>query len=64
MFAPRPGGTDELDGWYLAFASDLSSDATSLLVFDAASFPAAPVAKVHMPRRVPNGLHGNWFPAE
>ena len=63
VFAPRPGGHDELDGYYLTLATDLHADRSSLLVFDAARFPEPPVAKVAMPRRVPNGLHGNWFPA-
>lgn len=63
IFVPRDGGTDELDGYYLAYASDLTADRTSLLVFDAARFPDPPVATIHMPRRIPNGLHGNWFPA-
>ncbi len=64
MFAPRAGGTDdELDGYYLAIGTDLASDRSSLFVWDAADFPAAPVATVAMPQRVPNGLHGNWFPA-
>ena len=62
IFAPRDAGQEELDGYYLAYATDLTSDSTSLLVFDAATFPAPPVATVHLPRRVPNGLHGNWFP--
>jgi carotenoid cleavage dioxygenase len=63
IFVPRDGGTGEFDGYYLAFASDLEADRTSLLVFDAARFPDPPVATIQMPRRVPNGLHGNWFPA-
>jgi carotenoid cleavage dioxygenase-like enzyme len=63
VFVPRDGGTDELDGYYLAYASDLTADGTSLLVFDAGRFPEPPVATVRMPRRVPNGLHGNWIPA-
>jgi carotenoid cleavage dioxygenase-like enzyme len=64
VFAPRPGGTDEVDGWYLAFGTDLGSGRSSLYVWDAAAFPAAPVATVAMPQRVPNGLHGNWFAAD
>ena len=28
-----------------------------------ADITAGPVATVHMPRRIPNGLHGSWFPA-
>jgi carotenoid cleavage dioxygenase-like enzyme len=63
IFVPRDGGTDELDGYHLAYAGDLTSDRTSLLVFDAAHFPDEPIATIHMPRRVPNGLHGSWIPA-
>jgi carotenoid cleavage dioxygenase len=61
VFAPRDGGSDELDGYYLAFGTDLGSGASSLYVWDAAAFPAPPVARVRIPQRVPNGLHGNWF---
>ena len=64
IFAPRQGGTDELDGYYLAFGTDLSSDRSALYVWDAGAFPGPPVATVAMPQRVPNGLHGNWFPVE
>jgi carotenoid cleavage dioxygenase-like enzyme len=63
-FAPRVGSTDELDGYYLGFGTDIGSDRSALLIWDAAQFPGAPVARIRMPRRVPNGLHGNWLPAE
>jgi carotenoid cleavage dioxygenase len=63
VYAPRQGGTDELDGYYIVYATDFDTNTTSLLVFDAATFPASPVASIAMPQRVPNGLHGNWFPA-
>ena len=63
-FAPRTGGTEELDGYYLVFASPLETGATGrFLVWDAADFPGPPMAEVQIPQRVPNGLHGNWFPA-
>lgn len=63
VFAPRPGGTDELDGYYVAFTSSLGPDRTShLCIWDAAEFPSVPRARIQMPRRVPHGLHGNWFP--
>jgi carotenoid cleavage dioxygenase-like enzyme len=61
VFAPRPGGSDELDGYYLAFVSSLGEERTSLHIWDAADFPGPPRAKLHLPQRVPNGLHGNWF---
>jgi carotenoid cleavage dioxygenase len=64
-FAPRRHATDELDGYYMAFVSALGPDRTSrLLVWDAEEFPSEPVAEVLIPRRVPNGLHGNWFSAD
>ena len=63
-FVPRPGGTDELDGYYVTFASSLGDDrAASALIWDASQFPGPPIAEVAIPQRVPNGLHGNWFPA-
>jgi carotenoid cleavage dioxygenase len=64
VFAPRPGSTDELDGYYLAFVTKLADDRTVLGVWDAADFPGPPRATVHLPQRVPNGLHGNWFAAD
>jgi carotenoid cleavage dioxygenase len=64
IFVPRPGGTDELDGWYLGYVNSEPAGHTTLGVWEAADFPAEPRAKVHLPQRVPNGLHGNWFPAD
>lgn len=62
--APVGRGDPELDGWYLTYATDLAAERSHLLVWDAQTFPSEPVAKVQMPHRVPNGLHGNWMPAE
>jgi carotenoid cleavage dioxygenase-like enzyme len=65
IFAPREGGTDELDGYYLTFATSLGPERSAFAyVWDASGFPSAPIAKVAIPQRVPNGLHGNWFAAE
>ena len=64
VFAPRSGGDDELDGSYLTYATDGPAERSWLLVWDASSFPADPIARVRMPQRIPNGLHGNWLPAE
>ena len=49
VFAPRPGGTDELDGYYLTFATTLADDRSWLYVWDAADFPAPPRARVPGP---------------
>jgi carotenoid cleavage dioxygenase len=63
VFAPKPGATGELDGYYVAFVNALDAEHTTLDVWDARTFPAPPVARLHLPQRVPNGLHGNWFAA-
>jgi carotenoid cleavage dioxygenase len=72
VFAPRDGAREELDGYYLTFATSLSdpgappgaAEATSwLYIWDAGDFPTNPRARVQLPHRVPNGLHASWFPA-
>ncbi len=63
VFAPREGATEELDGYYLAFVTSLDADRSArFMIWDAAQFPEPPIAEVSIPQRVPNGLHGNWFP--
>jgi carotenoid cleavage dioxygenase len=59
-FVPRPGSTAEDDGWILSVIYDATQDRSELVVLDAADVTAAPVATVHLPRRVPFGFHGNW----
>jgi carotenoid cleavage dioxygenase len=62
-FCADPSGTAEDDGWLVTFVMDKATRATDLWVLDAHDITGAPLAKVKMPRRVPNGFHGNWFPA-
>ncbi len=58
VFVPR--GADEDDGWVFVLVHDRARGASDLVVIDAADFRAEPVARVHLPRRVPNGFHGLW----
>jgi carotenoid cleavage dioxygenase len=62
VFAPRDGATGELDGYYLAFGTDVDTDVSAMYIWDAGDFPSDPVAVIPVPQRIPNGLHGNWFP--
>jgi carotenoid cleavage dioxygenase len=64
VFAPRSGSTSELDGYYLAYGTDVDSGRSALHIWDAGEFPRAPVATVYVPHRIPNGLHGSWFATE
>ncbi len=61
-FVRRPGATAEDDGWIMSVVHDATTDRAELVVLDAADVAAAPVARVHLPTRVPYGFHGNWVP--
>lgn len=62
VFVPDPDGGAEDDGWLLFYRYDLAEDSSDLVVLDARDISAPPVARVHLPRRVPFGAHGNWMP--
>lgn len=72
-FVSRHSGTREDDGFLLFYVFDESQldefgeckpDATSdLWVLDAHDMQTV-VCKLHLPSRVPYGLHGNWFSEE
>ena len=61
VFATSPSGTAEDDGWILTFMYDPTRDKSDLLIIDATDFEKKPVARVHMPTRVPFGFHGSWI---
>ncbi len=60
VFAPDPDGAAEDDGWLLNFVTDKSALSTDLVILEAHDLDE--VARVHLPRRVPFGFHGNWMP--
>ena len=47
----------------LAVEGDLPSDLSGRYVRNADEFAGPPRARVRIPQLVPNGRHGNWFPA-
>ena len=62
VFVPRSADAAEDDGWYLSYVYDASADRSELVVQDASAPAEEPVARVHLPTRVPMGFHGNWIP--
>lgn len=56
-----PGGVGEDDGWVLSVVYDAARHGSDLVVLDASDFAAAPVARVTLPQRVPEGFHGSWL---
>ena len=55
----RPG---ELGAYVMVYATDLAAMTTDFCIFNAEDLAAGPVARVHLPQRVPAGFHGNWMP--
>ncbi|MGB1879089.1 MAG: carotenoid oxygenase family protein [Gammaproteobacteria bacterium] len=62
-FVPRAGATSEDDGYIMTLVYDDTVDRSDLVVWDAREPAAEPLARVHLPVRVPNGFHGCWAPA-
>lgn len=60
VFAADPAGTAENDGWIVSMVSDVDGKHTDLVILD--GHDLSETARVHMPRRVPFGFHGNWLP--
>lgn len=61
VFAPRSPDSTEDDGWLMGFVLDKARDTTDFVILDAQNFSGAPLAEIHIPRRVPPGFHGNWI---
>lgn len=66
VFVPRTSNNrgNEDDGWLLNIVFDANIQSSELLIIDAATLDADPVARVQLPQRVPFGFHGTWIPAD
>jgi all-trans-8'-apo-beta-carotenal 15,15'-oxygenase len=60
VFVPRPGGTDEDDGWVLQMVYDTRSITSQLVILDARDISAGPLATISLPHHIPLGLHGSF----
>jgi all-trans-8'-apo-beta-carotenal 15,15'-oxygenase len=63
VFAPRPGGTGETDGWVLALVYDENTRTSHVAVLDAEALEAGPIGRAHFDHHVPVTLHGTWVAA-
>ncbi|MGF1455172.1 MAG: carotenoid oxygenase family protein [Alphaproteobacteria bacterium] len=61
VFVPGEDGPQDDAGWLLGFVYSARTDTTDFLVMDAQSLSLPPVARVRLPRRVPQGFHGSWM---
>lgn len=62
IFVPRPGGTQEDDGWVLTLVYDAAYQRTDVVILDARSLETGPVARLHLKHHIPYGLHGSFTP--
>ena len=60
VYVPNPDSDQEEDGWVMAFVFNPGED-QYLSIMNAGDWDSGPVAKVHIPTRVPNGFHANWM---
>lgn len=62
IFAARPGGTDEDDGWLLVATQDGVNNVASLVVLDAKAVEADPVYVGRLRHHLPLTFHGSFTP--
>jgi all-trans-8'-apo-beta-carotenal 15,15'-oxygenase len=63
IFVPRPGASNEDDGWILTFVYRGSSHTTELQVVKADDWMAGCVGGASFGHQLPMTFHGNWVPA-
>lgn len=61
VFVPAAGATSEDDGYLMSYVYDPADDKSELLILDASNMGSDPVARIHLPARVPAGFHGSWI---
>jgi carotenoid cleavage dioxygenase-like enzyme len=64
VFVPATPTAPEDDGYVMAFVHNPDRGAADLVILTAQDFRGEPVARVHLPARIPLGFHGNWIPDE
>lgn len=52
----------EDDGYAIAYVHNPDRGASDLVILAAQDFTGEPVARIHLPGRVPLGFHGSWIP--
>lgn len=60
VHVPNPDSEKEEDGYVMCFVYD-PGEGPFLSILSAGNVQDGPIAKVHIPGRVPNGFHANWM---
>ncbi|MXP26602.1 lignostilbene alpha-beta-dioxygenase [Altererythrobacter indicus] len=59
-FVPRSKDADEGDGWLVALVDNHITNYSDLCIFEAMDVAKGPIARIKLPLRLRQGLHGNW----
>lgn len=59
-FVPRTPDAPEGDGYLFALVDDVVRNYSDLVILDAQRIEEGPLARVKLPFRLRQGLHGNW----
>ncbi|MFA5964862.1 MAG: carotenoid oxygenase family protein [Sphingomonas sp.] len=60
QFIPASSDAAEGDGWLLALVDNQVTNYTDLVILRALRIEEGPIARIHLPFRTRNGLHGTW----
>ena len=60
VFVQDDDTAGEDEGWVMGFVYDAADDSSDLVILDGTAPGTGPVARVHLPQRVPFGFHGSW----
>lgn len=63
-FAPRPGATDEDDGYLLTFTINEAKGISECLIIDAKHFDQGPICRIRLPHKISSGTHSTWASRE
>jgi carotenoid cleavage dioxygenase len=61
VFVPAAGAIAEDDGYLLTYVYDPADNLSELIIMEASNMEQEPVARIHLPTRVPAGFHGSWI---
>ncbi|CAN5801270.1 MAG: carotenoid oxygenase family protein [Ilumatobacteraceae bacterium] len=61
VFVRESDTSGEDEGWAMGLVYDDATEQSELVILDASDPAAEPVARVHLPRRIPYGFHGSWI---
>jgi len=61
VFVPAEKAKNEDDGYLMTYVYDQHNEESELVIVDAGTMDNEPVARIHIPVRIPAGFHGSWI---